>query len=101
MNLLRGSFTFGVTVGAEVVARHRRDERARLPTMRGYGMGEEQPADQSEGVPIYQEIASELCDPAETDWSFPPTPSFVSDLVAELEAAAEAEESEETTAAAS
>ncbi|GAA2355073.1 hypothetical protein GCM10009854_36460 [Saccharopolyspora halophila] len=62
-------------------------------------MGEEQPADQSEGVPIYQEIASELCDPAETDWSFPPTPSFASDLVAEVEAAAE--DDEETTAAAS
>ncbi|MFC7342275.1 hypothetical protein [Saccharopolyspora griseoalba] len=45
-------------------------------------MGEQQP-EKSDSVPIYEELASELCDPAEEAWHFPPTPAFVHELVAD------------------
>lgn len=53
-------------------------------------MGEHKSVDKSEDVPIYQELASELCDPADTAWHFPPKPSFVADLVADEEETAAA-----------
>ncbi|GAB3699481.1 hypothetical protein [Saccharopolyspora tripterygii] len=43
-------------------------------------MGETQSTETAESVPIYEELASELCDPADTTWQFPPVPSFATEL---------------------
>lgn len=51
-------------------------------------MGEKQAPETAESVPIYEELANELCDPADTTWQFSPAPSFV----AELTEAAEGDE---------
>lgn len=53
-------------------------------------MGDKQRTETAERVPIYEELASELCDPADTTWQFSPAPSFVSELT---EAAEDGEES--------
>ncbi|WP_158628584.1 hypothetical protein [Saccharopolyspora rhizosphaerae] len=58
-------------------------------------MGEKQSPETTESVPIYEELANELCDPADTTWQFSPSPSFLDELT---EAA---EDGEESTAVAS
>ncbi|MEB3368032.1 hypothetical protein [Saccharopolyspora mangrovi] len=55
-------------------------------------MGEKQTTEAAESVPIYEELANELCDPADTTWQFSPVPSFVSELT-------EAAEGDEESAA--
>lgn len=60
-------------------------------------MGDKQPAEKSDSVPIYAQLANELCDPAQEAWHFPPKPAFVQELVADQEQGDE----QETTAAAS
>ncbi|MDI2030887.1 hypothetical protein QFW96_19805 [Saccharopolyspora sp. TS4A08] len=42
-------------------------------------MGEKK-TETADSVPIYEELANELCDPADTTWQFSPAPSFVSEL---------------------
>ncbi|SFT09010.1 hypothetical protein [Saccharopolyspora flava] len=56
-------------------------------------MGEKK-TEAAEGVPIYEQLANELCDPADTTWQFSPAPSFVSELT-------EAADDDESTAVAS
>lgn len=51
-------------------------------------MGEQQSDDVvTEHAPIYDALASELCDPASTTWRFSPVPSFAEELLAEEEKA--------------
>ncbi|WP_165944625.1 hypothetical protein [Saccharopolyspora terrae] len=48
-------------------------------------MGEQQSTETAESVPIYEELANELCDPAGTTWQFSPVPSFAEELAEALE----------------